>query len=79
LGLTYREFAGKYPNEFPAGQLQRISIARALLTNPTFLIADEPVSMVDASLSMSIVNLFKKVRDELGVSIVYITYDLATI
>ena len=78
VGLTYEEFAGKYPNEFSGGQLQRISIARALLTNPTLLIADEPVSMVDASLRMSIVNLFKKLKDELGVSILYITHDLAT-
>jgi peptide/nickel transport system ATP-binding protein len=78
VGLTYQEFAGKYPNEFSGGQLQRISIARALLSNPTLLIADEPVSMVDASLRMSIVNLFKKLRDELGVSILYITHDLAT-
>jgi ABC-type antimicrobial peptide transport system ATPase subunit len=73
LGLTYQEFAGKYSNEFSGGQLQRISIPRALLTNPTLLIAHEPVSMVDASLRMSIVNLFKKLRDELGVSILYIT------
>jgi ABC-type oligopeptide transport system ATPase subunit len=58
--------------------LQRISIARALLTDPKLLIADEPVSMVDASLRMSIVNLFKKLRDELGVSVLYITHDLAT-
>jgi len=78
VGLTYQEFAGKYPNEFSGGQLQRISIARALLTGPSLLIADEPVSMVDASLRMSIVNLFKKLRDELGVSILYITHDLAT-
>ncbi len=78
VGLTYEEFAGKYPSEFSGGQLQRISIARALLTNPTLLIADEPVSMVDASLRMSIVNLFKKLRDELGVSVLYITHDLAT-
>jgi peptide/nickel transport system ATP-binding protein len=78
IGLTYEEFAGKYPNEFSGGQLQRISIARSLLTNPTLLIADEPVSMVDASLRMSIVNLFKKLRDELGVSVLYITHDLAT-
>ena len=78
VGLTYQEFAGKYPNEFSGGQLQRISIARALVTSPKLIIADEPVSMVDASLRMSIVNLFKKLRDELGVSILYITHDLAT-
>jgi peptide/nickel transport system ATP-binding protein len=78
VGLTYQDFAGKYPNEFSGGQLQRISIARALITDPKLIIADEPVSMVDASLRMSIVNLFKKLRDELGVSILYITHDLAT-
>ena len=78
VGLTYHEFAGKYPNEFSGGQLQRISIARALLTKPMLLIADEPVSMVDASLRMAIVNLFKKLRDEMGVSVLYITHDLAT-
>ncbi len=78
IGLSYEEFAGKYPNEYSGGQLQRISIARALLTDPTLLIADEPVSMVDASLRMSIVNLFKKLRDEFGVSVLYITHDLAT-
>jgi peptide/nickel transport system ATP-binding protein len=78
VGLSYEEFAGKYPSEFSGGQLQRISIARALLTNPTLLIADEPVSMVDASLRMSIVNLFKKLKEEFGVSVLYITHDLAT-
>lgn len=78
VGLSYEEFAGKYPSEFSGGQLQRISIARALVTDPKLLIADEPVSMVDASLRMSIVNLFKKLRDELGVSVLYITHDLAT-
>ena len=78
VGLSHEEFAGKYPNEFSGGQLQRISIARALLTDPRLLIADEPVSMVDASLRMSIVNLFKKLRDETGVSVLYITHDLAT-
>jgi peptide/nickel transport system ATP-binding protein len=78
VGLSYEEFAGKYPSEFSGGQLQRISIARALLTDPKLLIADEPVSMVDASLRMSIVNLFKTLRNEFGVSVLYITHDLAT-
>lgn len=78
VGLSYEEFAGKYPSEFSGGQLQRISVARALLTGPDLLIADEPVSMVDASLRMSIVNLFKHLRDDLGVSVLYITHDLAT-
>ncbi len=78
VGLSYDEFVGRYPSEFSGGQLQRISIARALLTNPTLLVADEPVSMVDASLRMSIVNLFKALKEELGVSVLYITHDLAT-
>jgi peptide/nickel transport system ATP-binding protein len=78
VGLSFEEFSGKYPSEFSGGQLQRISIARALLTNPTLLIADEPVSMVDASLRMSIVNLFNTLRQEFGMSVLYITHDLAT-
>jgi peptide/nickel transport system ATP-binding protein len=78
VGLTLESVAGKYPNEFSGGQLQRISIARSLITSPSVLIADEPVSMVDASLRMSIVNLFKALREEQGVSVVYITHDLAT-
>jgi len=78
VGLSYEEFSGKYPSEFSGGQLQRVSIARALLTDPTLLIADEPVSMVDASLRMSIVNLFKTLKEEFGMSVLYITHDLAT-
>lgn len=78
VGLTYDDMAGRYPSEFSGGQLQRISIARSLLTDPDLLIADEPVSMVDASLRMSIVNLFKQLKEDFGVSVIYITHDLAT-
>ena len=78
VGLGLKEVKGRYPNEFSGGQLQRISIARALITTPSLLVADEPVSMVDASLRMSIVNLFKDLRDKYNVSVLYITHDLAT-
>lgn len=78
VGLSYEDFSGKYPSEFSGGQLQRISVARSLLTDPKLLVADEPVSMVDASLRMSIVNLFKTLKEDFGVSVLYITHDLAT-
>jgi ABC-type oligopeptide transport system ATPase subunit len=78
VGLSLAEVKGRFPHELSGGQLQRIAIARALISAPSLIIADEPVSMVDASLRMSIVNLFKALRDELKVSIVYITHDLAT-
>jgi peptide/nickel transport system ATP-binding protein len=78
VGLSLREVRQRYPHELSGGQLQRIAIARAMLSNPKLIVADEPVSMVDASLRMSIVNLFKTLRDDLGISIVYVTHDLAT-
>jgi peptide/nickel transport system ATP-binding protein len=78
VGLTLAEVKNRFPHELSGGQLQRTAIARALIPGPSLLIADEPVSMVDASLRMSIVNLFKTLRDELRVSIIYITHDLAT-
>ncbi|MDB5529114.1 MAG: transporter ATP-binding protein [Devosia sp.] len=78
VGLSLAEVKGRYPHEMSGGQLQRAAIARALIPNPPLLIADEPVSMVDASLRMSIVNLLKALRDDFGVSVIYITHDLAT-
>jgi peptide/nickel transport system ATP-binding protein len=78
VGLSLAEVKGRFPHELSGGQLQRVAIARALISSPSLIVADEPVSMVDASLRMSIVNLFKALRDELKVSIVYITHDLAT-
>ncbi len=78
VGLSLAEVRGRFPHEMSGGQLQRCAIARALIPNPPLLIADEPVSMVDASLRMSIVNLLKSLRDDLKVSVIYITHDLAT-
>jgi len=78
VGMNYEGIAGRYPAEFSGGQLQRVSIARSLLSEPSLLIADEPVSMVDASLRMSIMNLFRELVDRLGLGVVYITHDLAT-
>ena len=78
VGLSLAEVKGRFPHELSGGQLQRTAVARALIPGPALIIADEPVSMVDASLRMSIVNLFKTLRDDLRVSIIYITHDLAT-
>lgn len=78
VGLSLREIRGRFAHELSGGQLQRVAIARALIPNPSLLIADEPVSMVDASLRMSIVNLLRDLRDNLDVSVIYITHDLAT-
>lgn len=78
VGLSLAEVRGRYSHELSGGQLQRIAVARALIPEPRLIVADEPVSMVDASLRMSIVNLFRDLRDQLGVSIIYITHDLST-
>jgi peptide/nickel transport system ATP-binding protein len=78
VGLTLAEVRGRFPHELSGGQLQRAAIARALISRPSLIVADEPVSMIDASLRMTVTNLFRSLRDQLGVSIVYITHDLAT-
>jgi ABC-type multidrug transport system ATPase subunit len=78
VGLKYEAVRGKYTNQFSGGELQRISVARALIPNPKLIVADEPVSMIDASRRMIIINLFKQLRDEAGRSFLYITHDLAT-
>lgn len=78
VGLSLDRIRGKYIRQFSGGELQRISVARALIPRPRLIVADEPVSMVDASLRMSIVNLFRQIVSEQGVSFIYITHDLST-
>src|SRR5205823_2063305 len=78
VGLSLAEVRGRFPHELSGGQLQRVAIARALISRPALLVADEPVSMIDASLRASIVNLLRDLCRRQGVSIIYITHDLAT-
>ncbi len=77
-GLSLDRVRDKYPRDFSGGELQRVSIVRALLTRPRIIVADEPVSMLDASLRINIVNMFKEFKDKLGISFIYVTHDLST-
>ncbi len=78
VGLSLERVRNKYVHQFSGGEIQRISIARALLPSPELIVADEPVSMVDASVRMNIVNLFSEIRNERGISFLYVTHDLST-
>jgi oligopeptide/dipeptide ABC transporter ATP-binding protein len=78
VGLRPEEILGRYPHQLSGGQRQRTMVARALLLKPKIIIADEPVSMVDASLRATILGSLRRLTDELGISILYITHDLAT-
>ncbi|MBC7237360.1 MAG: ABC transporter ATP-binding protein [Chloroflexi bacterium] len=78
VGLRPEETLGRYPHQLSGGQRQRITVARALILNPQVIIADEPVSMVDASLRATILEALRHLNRELGISILYITHDLAT-
>lgn len=78
VGLQPEEILGRYPHQLSGGQRQRIMVARALLLRPRLIVADEPVSMVDASLRATILGSLRKLQTELGISILYITHDLAT-
>ena len=78
VGLRSDETLGRYPHQLSGGQRQRVMVARTLMLNPSIIVADEPVSMVDASLRATILETLLKAHHDLGASLMYITHDLTT-
>src|SRR5215510_5304995 len=78
VGLRPDEILGRFPHQLSGGQRQRINVARALVLRPKLLVADEPVSMVDASLRANILETLRALQRNYGVSVIYITHDLTT-
>lgn len=78
VGLRPEDILGRFPHQLSGGQRQRINVARALVLRPKLLVADEPVSMVDASLRANILETLRSLQRDYGVSIIYITHDLTT-
>ena len=78
VGLVGSEILHKFPHQLSGGQRQRMMVARAFLVKPALIVADEPVSMVDASLRAMILDIMLRLRDERDISFLYITHDLST-
>jgi peptide/nickel transport system ATP-binding protein len=79
VGLTpAADVAHRYPHELSGGQRQRVAIARALAVNPRLILADEPISMLDVSIRMGVLNLMERLKSERGIGFLYITHDLAS-
>jgi peptide/nickel transport system ATP-binding protein len=78
VGLRPEQVLGRHPHQLSGGQRQRIVVARSLMLRPRLIVADEPVSMIDASLRANVLSQIQALRDDLGISIIYITHDIAT-